>query len=256
MELAAGGWPVLGVLGGMGPVATADFLLRLARATPAGQDQDHLPTIVYSDPQTPDRSDSILGIGPSPLPAMARGIDFLNRAGCAVIAIPCNTAHYWYDDLAARSATPILHIADATAAELAGTAGAADAAGQNVGIMATDGTVRAGIYQRRLAAAGVRPIELTDLGPANPVMRGIRAMKAGRPVEATDLLREAGAELVRRGATALVLACTDVSAALAGTDPVAGTPTVDAADCLARASLATLGRTGLPGAAMLSTRSP
>jgi aspartate racemase len=232
--------PVLGVLGGMGPVATADFLLRLARLTPAGRDQDHVPTIVYSDPQTPDRSDAILGVGPSPLPALRRGVEFLSRAGCALIAIPCNTAHYWYDELVARSAVPILHIADAAAGELTG------AGGRTVGILATDGTIRAGIYQTRLAACGLAAIDLTDLGgpdgEPNPVMRGIRAVKAGQDALARDTLRGAGQELVRRGATALVLACTDVSAALAGTSSLAGVPVLDAADCLARASLAKLGR--------------
>lgn len=228
--------PVLGVLGGMGPVATADFLLRLARLTPATRDQDHLPTIVYSDPQTPDRSDAIVAGGPSPLPALARGVDFLNRSGCALVAIPCNSAHYWYEDLAARSGVPIVHIADATSAELAGRTG------QPVGVMGTDGTIRSRIYQQRLGAAGISVIDLTDLGDANPVMRGIRAMKAGEERLARDNLQAAGRELVRRGATTLVLACTDVSAALAGVGAVAGAPVLDAADCLARTSLVKLGR--------------
>jgi aspartate racemase len=224
--------PTLGVLGGMGPAATADFLQRLARLTPADRDQDHVPTIVYSDPQTPDRSDAILGRGPSPLPAMIRGVEFLNQAGCAVIAIPCNSAHYWHRDLAAHSQAPILHIANATAEQLPG---APDLAA--VGIMATDGTTRSGIYEGPLRDMGVSLIDLLDLGDANPIMRGIRLMKAGEESDARANLLAGGEELVRRGAKALVVACTDISAALAAAQSVNDVPLVDASDCLARASL-------------------
>lgn len=223
--------PTLGVLGGMGPAATADFLQRLAHLTPAERDQDHLPTIVYSDPRTPDRSDAILGTGPSPLPAMQRGIEFLDASGCALVAVPCNTAHYWYDALAAHSRAPVLHIADATVAALPrqgrGT----------VGLIATDGTVRAGIYHGRFAAHGVDTVDLADLGDASPVMRGIRQVKAGDVAAAREELHAAGARLVDRGAQTLVVGCTDASFALRTTDAVAGAPLVDAADCLARASI-------------------
>jgi len=234
--------PVLGVLGGMGPAATADFMARLARLTPADRDQDHIPTIVYSDPTTPDRSDAILGNGPSPLPALVRGIEFLNRAGCALIAIPCNTAHYWYADLAGRSRAPILHIVDATADRLRSRGGVG-----TVGVLATDGTIRAGIYQERLGAAGMGTVDLTDQGDRNPVMRGIRAVKAGREAEARDLLHAAATELVRRGADVLVVGCTDVSVALAGSASVAGVAVVDASDCLALAAVDKLGRRPVAG---------
>lgn len=224
--------PVLGVLGGMGPVATADFMLRLARLTPAARDQDHLPTVVYSDPQTPDRSDAILGRGPSPLPALLRGIEFLNRSGCALIAIPCNSAHHWYEQLAQRSAVPILHIADTAAQRLRATPEV-----RTVGVLATDGTIRSGIYQRQLAGAGIDSLDLAGLGDANPVMRGIRAMKAGQAEVARETLRTAGQQLAGLGAQALLVACTDVSAALAGVAELDGTPVLDASDCLAQASI-------------------
>jgi aspartate racemase len=234
--MPAGGHTLaLGVLGGMGPVATADFQLRLARLAAAQRDQDHISMIVYSDPSTPDRSDAILGRGPSPLPAMLAGVDFLNRAGCALIAIPCNSAHYWYDELAAQSAAPVLHIADVTAGRLH-----AGRTATTVGLLATEGTSRSGIYHDRLTRAGIATLDLTDLGEAG-VMRGIRALKAGREREARHTLVEAGRELLRRGADVLVVACTDISAALSGIDSVDGADVVDASDCLARAVLTALG---------------
>jgi aspartate racemase len=232
--------PVLGVLGGMGPAATADFLLRLATLTPAMTDQDHIPTVVYSDPQTPDRSDAILGIGPSPLPAMVRGVQFLNRAGCALIAIPCNTAHYWYDQLVAGSSAPILHIADAVVNQLrrSGTI-------RTVGILATDGTIQSGIYQDRLVAAGFSPLDLTDMGDQSPAMRGIREMKAGRSQAARETLTAGARDLTARGADAVLVACTDASAALADVTLLYGKPVIDASTCLARVSLEKLGKRSL-----------
>lgn len=224
--------PVLGVLGGMGPAATADFLARLASLTPASCDQEHLATIVYSDPRTADRSDAILGHGPSPLPAMIRGVDFLNQAGCGLIAIPCNTAHHWYADLAARSRAPVLHIAAATIARLRAHPGI-DA----VGLLATDGTVRAAIYHTRLQQRGIAVLDLADRSGANHVMRGIRAMKAGQADAAREDLVTAGSHLARQGAKALIVACTDISTALSGVTAIDGRPVVDASDCLALAAL-------------------
>src|SRR5699024_1394419 len=107
--------PVLGVLGGMGPAATADFLDKLAASTPAARDQEHIATLVYSDPTTPDRSDAMVAEGPDPLPALLHGIEFLSNAGVGAIAIPCNSAHFWYDQMQRATDAPILHIVDAVA---------------------------------------------------------------------------------------------------------------------------------------------
>ena len=92
--------PVLGVLGGMGPLATVDFLRKLIEETPAARDEDHLPVIAWSVPQIPDRPAAITGNGESPLPALLAGVHTLKAAGAVALAIPCNTAHYWYDDMA------------------------------------------------------------------------------------------------------------------------------------------------------------
>ena len=105
--------PKLGVLGGMGPLATVDFLAKLIAVTPAEFDQDHIPTIIYSAPYIPDRTANIRGHGPSPLPYMLSGLGFLEQSGVSCIAIPCNTAHFWYDQLSASASVPTFHIADA-----------------------------------------------------------------------------------------------------------------------------------------------
>jgi aspartate racemase len=105
---------LIGVLGGMGPLAAVDFLHKRIASAPAKRDQDHVPTLVWNVPQIPDRQKALAGTGPSPLPAMLEGIARLNAAGASRIVIPCNTAHIWFDDLQSASQAPIIHIADAT----------------------------------------------------------------------------------------------------------------------------------------------
>src|ERR1700744_1729887 len=109
---------VLGVLGGMGPLASAHFMLRLTLLTPAKHDQEHIPAVLWSDPRVPDRTAARLGSGPDPLPWLLRGIHGLQSAGCGPIAIPCNTAHGWYAQMADAASAPILHIVEAAGADL------------------------------------------------------------------------------------------------------------------------------------------
>ncbi len=221
---------MIGILGGMGPLATADFLRKLVEATPAERDQDHVPLLVYSVPQIPERVPAILGLGESPLPAMAAGVGVLTRAGAQCIAIACNTAYHWFDALAAACPVPILHIADAAVAELG------DA--RRVGIVATAGTLRSGFYQQRLAAAG-REIVLPDAADErNLILPGIRLVKEAKLREAGELFRQAIADLQARGAERIILACTEVPVGLASVDPLPGNYAVDATDALARACVA------------------
>ncbi len=110
--------PTLGVLGGMGAMATVDFLRKLVEATPAERDQEHIPLIVRFCPEVPDRAAALAGSGPSPQPALVAAAVELAAAGAQALAIPCNTAHYWYDALCAAVPIPILHIVDAALAEL------------------------------------------------------------------------------------------------------------------------------------------
>src|SRR5579862_8925216 len=97
MTIDDSGAKVLGVLGGMGPLASAQFMLRLTLLTPAATDQEHIPTVLWSDPRVPDRAAALRPELPDPLPWLLRGIDGLKRAGCNAIVIPCNTAHAWYE---------------------------------------------------------------------------------------------------------------------------------------------------------------
>ncbi len=203
--------PLIGVLGGMGPLATLDFLHKLLAATPAGSDQEHVPTVVWNVPQIPDRQKALAGTGESPLPAMLEGIARLNAAGATRIVIPCNTAHLWFAELAAASRAPLIHIVDAT---LAGLTAASDPAGP-VGLVATRGALDAGLYQSRFAATGISCLVNSDDELNDLFTPGCYAIKENRLRLGGELLEEAAGRLLARGASRLVLACTEVPVGLA-----------------------------------------
>lgn len=225
---------LLGVLGGMGPLATADFMRKLTELTPATRDQDHIPTLVYSNPQVPDRSTAIMGQGESPLPALLEGVARLQAAGAEAIAIPCNTAHYWYDEMTAESRVPILHIVG-SACEALRRRGID---GGTVGVMGTAGTLRTGIYQGYLARNGYACVLPSESDMTGLVTPGIAAVKAGDLGSARRVLGEAADRLVAAGARMVVLGCTEIPLALADASPEAAARYVDSTAALAQACLA------------------
>jgi aspartate racemase len=222
---------MLGVLGGMGPLATADFLAKLIAATPAERDEDHIPVVVYSVPQVPDRPSAITGTGPTPLPAMLTGVRTLKNAGVQVIAIACNTAYYWHKELEREGGVRILHIADAACLEL----GALVDKGAKVGLMATDGTLAAAFYQQRLKDRGYQVLLNTPEEQAQLVLPAIRDVKRNDVAAAGSKVAAAVQRLEAAGAQAIVLACTELPLALDRSGVTIGTPCVDTTAALARA---------------------
>jgi aspartate racemase len=224
---------VIGVLGGMGPAATVDFMAKLIALTPAERDQDHVTLIVLSDPRIPDRVAPILeGRGEDPGPAMVEALRRLERAGATSIAIPCHTAHFWADRLAARTGLPLIHIVDAVLDQLREVAGAGD----RIGLLATAATLQVGFYQARLEGAGYRPLLPGDALLADLLLPAIRLVKENRAAEAAPLLKEVLAELRAAGASRTILACTElpIAAGLLGDE---AHDCLDATAALARACL-------------------
>ncbi|MCI0752668.1 cysteate racemase [Teichococcus vastitatis] len=232
--------PFLGVLGGMGPLASAQFMLRLTLLTPAERDQDHLPALLWSDPRVPDRTAARLSGGEDPLPWLLRGIRGLEAAGCGAIAIPCNTAHGWYEGMAEATRLPILHIVDAAAEELARQG----IPGGCIGVMGTAGTLAMRLYQQRLEHRGYQCIVPEEAEMQALVSPGIALVKSNRVAESFPLLAEAARNLKNRGAAAVVLGCTEIPLGIqAGPAATAiGLPLVDTIDALALAALRWAGR--------------
>ncbi|MGV7199927.1 cysteate racemase [Xanthomonas euvesicatoria] len=222
---------LLGVLGGMGPLATVDFMQKLLTASNASTDQDHVPSIISSVPQIPDRTEAFRGKGSSPLGAMVECALRLKAAGVGLIVMPCNTAHLWYDEIQVRTEVPMLHIVDAAIED------AVEKVGTNacIGLLATDATLASGLYINRRTGDSSRPAVRWMLPTAQEmldwVMPGIRAVKAGDLVTGRKLLLEAAKALHQRGAQALVMGCTEIPVVL--NDGNAPMPTIDTTAALA-----------------------
>ena len=220
-------FPRIGVLGGMGPLASAEFIVKLVQATPAQRDQDHFPITLDSSPQIPDRPAFIKGRGPDPMHAMTEVIRRLESAGCALIAMPCNTVHYWYDRLAGETELPIVHIADAVAQRLRELVPNA----RRVGVLGAFVTSRMGIYSYRLGDQW-EWIYPSDDALNNQVLPAVVAVKAGDLTRGRELFMAAAQDLLKNRLDAMVLACTEIPVVLSQADiPI---PIIDSTDALAR----------------------
>jgi len=196
---------ILGVIGGLGPSATARFLELVIDMTDADTDQDNVEMIIYNFPSIPDRSGYILGSNlKSPLPGLLSAGRSLARQKVSCIAIPCVTAHYFHKELQEAIGVPILN-------GVAETVDMLKACGfHRVGIMATDGTVHSGLLSRELDLAGIVPI-LPSRQRQQDIMHLIyQNIKAGKPAEMTRF-RQIVQELNSSGAEIILLGCTELS---------------------------------------------
>lgn len=196
---------LLGVLGGMGPIATAYFMELVIRMTDALRDQEHLDMLVYSVPSVPDRTGFILGKSTeSPLPEMIRVGLALAQQGAGVIAIPCVTAHYFYRQLEESIPVPIINGLTEAVEHLK------ERGVEQAGIMATDGTITAGLYRDALLARGIRPIVPSPQRQKDVMGLIYDDIKANRPPR-MDVFGRVREELVSRGAQTIILGCTELS---------------------------------------------
>lgn len=196
----------LGVIGGMGPLATALFMEQVIEMTAAAGDGDHIPMDIINMPGIPDRTDYILGRSKqSPIAEIKRIKAELESKGAEVLAMPCNTAFCFYEELV-KEGLPIIHAIEETALCLQ------EAGVDCVGILATDGTVKTGLFQDGLAAAGIATV-IPDEVHQSLVMRMIyEDVKAGKPVS-EEALKAVEKHLKENGAQVLVLGCTELSVA-------------------------------------------
>lgn len=230
---------IIGILGGMGPKSTADFFEKLIDATPAESDQDHPRILIDCNPKIPDRTAGILGTGASPLDELRATAKNLERAGAELIAIPCNTAHYYFGQLQESVTVPIVNMLSETASYIRG----AFPTLERIGILATTGTIRTGIYQAALE--GLQLLTPDEAGQ-NRVMTAIygeHGIKAGftRQLPRRYMLREAR-HLVQRGAELVILGCTEASLVLSQEDMEV--PLIDPLQVLAEVVLRKAGVAG------------
>ena len=198
---------ILGVLGGMGPQATNTFYQRIIDRTQAETDQEHLRVLIWSDAKIPDRTAGILGTpdqAEAVYAALLAGAKLLEGAGCTVLAIPCNTSHYFVDRLQAQLHIPIIHMIRETVAAI-------QAMGKKtVGILATDGTVQTGIYQKELTAAGLTPVTLPERLQKTVMSIIYDEIKKGE-TGSREKFGEVDAWLRQAGCDCAILGCTELS---------------------------------------------
>lgn len=197
----------LGVLGGLGPQATVIFTDMVVRYTEAGCDQDHIPMIILNDSEIPDRTAFILGTSDeSPLPKMIEDAKLLEKTGCDMIVIPCNTAHFFYDEVEKNVSIPIINIIDETVRYcVESTPGI-----KNIGLLATEGTIKSGAYKRYTDKYGLGLV-VPDEEDEKKLMTIIYdQVKAGKTVDILGFSTLVS-NLKRRGADVVVLGCTELS---------------------------------------------
>ena len=195
----------LGIIGGLGPMATVYLLELITAMTDAETDQQHVNSIVYNFPAIPDRTAYILDKSkPSPLPLMTEIAQKLDSMGVSVIATPCNTAHYFYDELAASVSVPIVNVLTETTAVLK------KEGAKKVGIMATTGTISTRLFQQEFEKAGIEYI-LPDEDGQNKVMSIIYDdIKAGNEANMGEFYQVAQ-NLRDKGCDCIILGCTELS---------------------------------------------
>ncbi len=218
--------PRIGVLGGMGPLASAMFMVQLVEATPAAFDRDHFPHTLDSSPQIPDRPTAIAGRGPDPLVEIIEAIKRLEASGASLITMPCNTVHHWYDGIAASTSLPVLHIADAVAECIRSQLPAA----KRVGVLGSTVTSKLLVYEKRLGDEW-QWVFATDDELTQSVMPGIAAVKAGNLPLGREHFLQAVTNMIQRKVDVVVFACTEIPIVLKAEDvPV---PTIDSSLALA-----------------------
>lgn len=204
---------IVGILGGMGPAATADFYQKLILATPAARDQEHLRVVIWADPTVPNRNEALLEGGENPTPWLERGVQKLIDCGAEILVVPCNTIHAYLPSVVEGKSIEFINIVDTTVETI--KLGVQEG---NVGLLGADGALASGIYQSALRDAGIEPILPLDKSQKN-LMNVIYSVKAG---EAGDEERQEIAgiltEMRARGVSTVIAGCTEVSVLLTELD--------------------------------------
>jgi aspartate racemase len=190
----------LGILGGMGPLATCRFYENIVRSTPAKKDQDHVEMVILNACNIPDRTAAILRGEKSPLPYLLKGCKSLETLGCDVLAIPCNTSHYYFEELKKGRKAELLNMIELTAEKLESLSI------NKVYLMATEGTIKTGIYQKYLGKKNIEAISPAADESAE-MMKVLYEVKAGMEPNLEKLSKIAAGQNVTA-----VLGCTELSA--------------------------------------------
>lgn len=226
---------ILGIIGGMGTVASVDTFQRIVEMQDAPTDQDYLEIVLHNNAHVPDRTLALLEDGDSPLPEILRSVRLCDDAGCHVIMLACMTSHHQLPQIREVARAEVLDGVAETVDRIRATLPDV----RRVGILATSGSLSCGLYQGPLVEAGLEPVHFEGREQQHYFMDPVYApwgIKAGHTEGRPEYrLREAVGLLKDRGAEVVIGGCTEVQVVLG--DQAAGLPLVHAADCLCRAAI-------------------
>ena len=228
------GEKVVGVIGGMGPAATVDFMRRLVASTPAHDDMDHLRVMVDNNPKVPSRIAALIdGTGADPAPALCQMAKGLEAQGADFLVIPCNTAHYYLPAIMHSVDIPVLDMVGLSVQQLA----AADPKPRHIGLLASPAVRLVGLYQKRIEEMGLQAI-FPNPRYESRLLEVIKAVKSGQfGARHQQDYRAVTENVMDAGADAVLIACTELS--VIGPPLEAACPVVDSLDVLVEATIAT-----------------
>ena len=198
----------IGIIGGMGPMATVDLIQKIILATDAREDQEHIPILVDNNTNIPDRPAAILGQGTSPVPELLKLAKRLTAQGADFLIMGCNTAHFFLPLMMPYLKVPFLSMIETTA-EFCKRQGL-----KKVGLLASAGTCHSGIYQRALQHAGIEILLPKEQGEAAIHDMIYSGVKAGKPHYDTTEVQKTLQDMAAAGAEAFILGCTEIPLAV------------------------------------------
>ena len=199
-------YPIVGIIGGMGPEATVDLMRRVIAATPAQDDTDHIHMIVDNNPKIPSRITALIdGTGESPSPELCRMAIGLEKSGATFIAIPCNTAHAYLEDVRGAVHIPVLDMPRLAAAYLQ----AMILTRRTVGVLASTAVLRIKHYDRVLSEVGLKALYPEDQTGLMAVIRGVKRGDTG--LANRNRFKQIAQNLLESGCDVLLIACTELS---------------------------------------------
>ena len=197
----------IGILGGMGPLATCDLFSKITQITDASCDQEHVRICIDSNTEIPDRTNAIIRHGKDPVPEMVKSAVLLQGLGADGLIMPCNTAHYFYDRILPFVDIPFLSMIDETAKVIS------DRGLRKIGLLATDGTLQTAVYEKAFKKRGISIVVPPPENQVHIMDLIYNGVKAGNKEIDTKPTKKTIEDLFRKGAQTLVLGCTELPVA-------------------------------------------
>ena len=198
----------IGIIGGMGPLATADLFKKIVVNTKASIDQDHIRVLIDNNTNIPDRTAYILQKNTNPVPQLVKSAVTLWVMGAEILVMPCNTAHYFYSQVQSAVDIPVLNMIEITCNALL------KKGVKKAGLLATEGTIKSKIYQNVFENSGIELLKPNKKEQADVMDVIYNGVKAGNKDYDVTNMKKVIDKLLDRGAETLILGCTELPVAM------------------------------------------